>query len=237
MKNWIVFLSLIIMNIPLYSQAVNIGELVNFEKYAIANEKVIDSPNNGNRVVFMGNSITEAWPLRSPDFWKNKDFICRGISGQVSAQMLLRFRSDVIDLEPRVVVILAGTNDIAENSGYISLEKITDNIKSMAEMAEYHGIKVILCSVLPAIDFPWRPGLDPADKIIALNTMLKSYAIKKGYPWVDYYGEMVDMEKGLKVVAIRHPMPYGDDLGHPNATGYQIMENLVEQALEKVMNN
>lgn len=233
MKDWIstlFFLTLIVINFPLLSQQVDVGELANFAKYASANKEVMQLENNGERVVFMGNSITESWPHRSKEFWNNKNYICRGISGQVSAQMLLRFRNDVVDLEPEIVVILAGTNDIAQNRGFVPLEKIADNIKSMAEMADYHGIKVILCSVLPAIDFPWRPGLKPADKIVDLNDMLKEYSDSKGIPWVDYYSAMVDDQKGLQVPAFTSE----DDLVHPNEAGYKVMEKLIVKALDQI---
>ena len=128
----------------------------------------------------MGNSITEVWANMRPDFFKNNSFVGRGISGQTTPQMLVRFRQDVIDLKPEAVVILAGTNDIAGNTGPMTLEMILGNIQSMAELAHANGIKVILCSVLPAYDYPWRPGLKPNVKIPALNEMIKAYAKEKG---------------------------------------------------------
>ena len=161
------------------------------------NAKVDLSQSNGDRVVFMGNSITIGWLREMPDFFKGKPYINRGISGQTTPQMLLRFRQDVIALQPKVVVILAGTNDIAGNTGPSTLEMIADNIKSMAELAKAHGIKVVLASTLPAYDYPWRPGLEPAGKIIALNKMIKSYAQKKGHVYLDYHTAMVDGRSGL----------------------------------------
>lgn len=203
----------------------------NLSKYREANAALAEEINEGRRVVFMGNSITEAWPLRSPAFFTNPSFICRGISGQTSPQMLLRFRSDVIDLNPAVVVILAGTNDIAENTGPITIQGIMDNIKSMTELADQHGIKVILCSVLPAIDFPWRVGLDPAKKIMELNALIKTYARTQNIPYVDYYTAMVDEQGGLKVPEYTT----AKDLVHPNAHGYSQMEALLRPQLAAIM--
>ena len=128
----------------------------------------------------MGNSITEGWSNHEPTFFKNPAYINRGISGQTTPQMLIRFRPDVVDLKPKVVVILAGTNDIAGNTGPSTLKMIADNIQSMAEIAEANGIKVVLASVLPAYDYPWKPGLGPDKKIVRLNKMIKAYAKKAG---------------------------------------------------------
>jgi lysophospholipase L1-like esterase len=176
------------------------------------------------RVVFMGNSITEAWEELHPSFFKGKPYIDRGISGQTSPQMLLRFRADVIDLKPAVVLILAGTNDIAGNTGPSSLEMILDNIKSMTELAEANGIRVVLCSVLPANKFPWSPGIKPAGLIIRLNDMIRDYAHSKGLIYLDYYKAMVDNRKGL-------PKSLSDDGVHPTVAGYEIMESLAEKAI------
>lgn len=192
----------------------------NLEKYRTANESVKPLRPGEFRVVFMGNSITEGWPKHRPEFFTNSEYINRGISGQTTPQMLIRFRPDVIELKPSVVVILAGTNDLARNTGYIPLERIMGNIKSMTELARAHGIEVVLCSVLPAIDFPWRSGLEPAEKIIALNAMIKSYAKEMDIHYVDYYGPLVDSEGGLKVP----DYTTANDLVHPNAKGYELME-------------
>lgn len=181
-----------------------------------------------NRVVFMGNSITEFWSQHSPGFFNVKPYINRGISGQTSPQMLLRFRADVIDLEPAVVVILAGINDIAGNTGPSTLKMILDNIVSMAELAMANGIKVVLCSVLPAREFDWSPGREPAEKIIALNDMIRDYAGENNIIYLDYYSSMVDEWNGLKEA-------YSEDGVHPNAAGYRIMEPLAEQAIIKAL--
>ena len=210
---------------------IDINQYANFEKYREANTKLGLPSKTETRVVFMGNSITEAWKNKSPDFFKKNGYIDRGISGQVTHQMLLRFKADVIDLKPKVVVILAGTNDIAQNSGFVTIEAIAENIFSMAELADYHRIKVILCSVLPAIDYPWHPGLKPAQKIVELNEMLKKYALENNFLYVDYYSNMVDDKGGLKVPDYTSQ----DDLVHPNLTGYKIMERLVEAAIDKAI--
>ena len=194
-------------------------------RYSQANKDLTEPIAGENRVVFMGNSITDAWPV---DFFENKPYFNRGISGQTTPQMLLRFRADVINLKPKVVVILAGVNDIAGNTGPSTLEMITDNIKSMCELATANNIKVILCSVLPANTFPWSPGIEPADSIIELNRRYKEYADKNGHIYLDYYSFMVDKEKGLK-------SEYAEDAVHPNADGYKVMGPLVEKAIKKAL--
>ncbi|MCX6225781.1 MAG: SGNH/GDSL hydrolase family protein [Bacteroidia bacterium] len=181
-----------------------------------------------NRVVFMGNSITEAWETISPDFFAGKPYIDRGISGQTSPQMLLRFRADVIDLKPAVVLIMAGINDIAGNTGPSTLEMIEDNIISMAELAKANGIKPVLCSVMPAYDFPWNRGSKPAEKIVALNKLIRNYAEKNGIIYLDYYSSTVDSRKGLK-------SEYSEDGVHPNVAGYKVMAPLAEAAIAKAL--
>ena len=176
------------------------------------------------RVVFMGNSITEGWLGLYPSFFKNKSYINRGISGQTTPQMLVRFRADVIHLHPKVVVILAGTNDIAGNTGPSTIEMIADNIFSMAELAQVNGIKVVLCSVLPVYDYPWKPGIDPVTKIAKLNSMIKEYAAYNCLEYLDYYTAMVDERLGLKA-----DLTY--DGVHPNTAGYMVMEPITEAAI------
>lgn len=181
-----------------------------------------------DRVVFMGNSITEGWKNIDSAFFSGRQYINRGISGQTTPQMLLRFRQDVIDLKPGVVVLLAGINDIAGNTGAATLESIYGNIVSMAELAKASNIRVIISSVLPAYDFPWRPGLQPAQKVVELNKMLKVYAQRSGSIYVDYFSAMVDDRNGLKT-------SLGDDGIHPNLAGYKIMEPLVEKAIQTAL--
>ena len=184
-----------------------------------------------DRVVFIGNSITEGWVGIRPEFFKGRDYINRGISAQTTPQMLLRFRQDVVDLNPKVVVILAGTNDIAGNTGYTSIDTIVGNIKSMAEIANANDIKVIISSILPAIEYLWKPGLDPASKIISINEKLKSYAEEKGFIYLDYYSSMVDDKGGLKVP----DYTAANDLVHPNKAGYLVMEKLAQKAIDRAL--
>ena len=199
-----------------------------FSRYTEANEKIGQPAPGTNRVVFMGNSITDGWSNARPIFFEGKPYINRGIAGQTTPQMLVRFRADVINLKPSVVVILAGTNDIAENMGPSKLEWIENNIISMIQLAQANGIKVVLCSVLPAFDYPWKPGLQPAEKIVALNKILKADAKKFGLIWVDYFSPMADERKGMKT-------EYSGDGVHPNEAGYKVMEPLVEEAIAKAL--
>ncbi len=195
-----------------------------FGRYAEMNE----TAPKGAKAVFMGNSITDVWAKRRPEFFSENGYIGRGISGQTTSQILVRFRRDVIDLQPLSVVILAGTNDIALNGGYISLENIAGNIASMAELAKVHGIKVIICSVLPAYDYKWRPGLEPADKILELNGLLRRYAEMNGCVYVDYHSVMKDERNGL-------PEKYSTDGVHPTDAGYEIMESIIKPAIENTL--
>src|SRR3982751_6638486 len=148
----------------------------NLAKYRDANATVVPPAKGENRVVFIGNSITEGWAQYFPTMFAGKPYINRGIGGQTTPQMLIRFRQDAIALQPKVVVILAGINDIAGNTGPSTLEMIEDNLASLTELAQSNGIRVVLSSVLPVYDYPWRPGLEPAPKIAALNAWMKSYA-------------------------------------------------------------
>lgn len=179
-------------------------------------------------VVFMGNSITEGWFNYHPDFFKKNNFACRGIGGQTSSEMLVRFRQDVIELRPRVVAILAGTNDIAMNNGYIALENTFQNIVSMCELAKFNGIKVLLCSVTPAAYFNWRPQVEPAKIIPKLNKMLREYAeATEGVEWVDYFTPMVGEDKAMRA-------EYSPEGSHPNGEGYKVMERIVVPAINKI---
>jgi lysophospholipase L1-like esterase len=182
-----------------------------------------------NRVVFMGDSITEGWHFTGAEGWFNgKPYVNRGISGQTSPQMLVRFRQDVIALQPKVVVILAGTNDIAGNTGPMTLEQTEDNLASMAELAAAHHIRVVLCSVLPAFDFPWKPGLDPAPKILQINAWIKNYAAQKGFVFVDFHTAMKDGRDGL-------PATLSHDGVHPLPAGYAVMTPLVEAGIAQAL--
>ncbi|WP_347158839.1 SGNH/GDSL hydrolase family protein [Pontibacter chitinilyticus] len=200
----------------------------NLGRYHEANMQLKAPAANENRVVFMGNSITDAWINASPEFFKNNNYIDRGISGQTTPQMLIRFRPDVIALKPKAVVILAGTNDIAGNTGPSTLEMIEDNLASMAQLAKANGIKVILSSVLPVYDYPWKPGLQPAEKIITLNNWIKDYAAKNDMIYLDYFPAMADERNGMKAA-------YSKDGVHPNKEGYTVMEGLVKKAIAKAL--
>ena len=194
------------------------------EHFKEANMKLPPPKPGENRVVFMGDSITEAWHLDK--FFPGKPYINRGISGQTTPQMLVRFRQDVIDLKPKVVVILAGTNDIAGNTGPMTLEQTEDNLASMAELARANHIRVVLCSVTPAFDFPWSPGMTPAPKVIALNAWIRKYADEKGHVYVDYHSAMKDGRDGL-------PAALSKDGVHPLPAGYAIMTPLAEVGIAK----
>lgn len=196
----------------------------NLAAYAGKNAALGPPAKHENRVVFMGDSITEFWDKKTSDLFANKSYINRGISGQTTPQMLVRFRPDVINLKPKVVVILAGTNDVAGNTGPASVEMIEGNIASMAELAKANGIKVILSSVLPAAAFYWIPEIKPAAAITALNKWIKEYSDRNGFVYVDYYSPMVDEKMGLK-------REYSGDGVHPNGAGYKVMNPLVESAI------
>ena len=196
-----------------------------YARYENANASLAKAPS----VVFMGNSITQCWYEMHPDYFNDNNFAGRGISGQVTQQMMSRFRADVIDLDPRAVVILAGTNDVARNNGYISLEHIAQNIESMIQLAQTNRIKVILCSVLPVKQYKWRKDLgDVSKQIVDLNKMLKKLARKYGCKWVDFYSPMVDREGGLDG-------RYTKDGVHPTPAGYDLMEEIIAPKLKRYM--
>lgn len=193
----------------------------NYGRYAEANAALTTAP----AVVFMGNSITDGWDNAHPEFFTDNNFTCRGIGGQVSSQMLCRFRADVIDLRPKAVVILAGTNDIAGNNGPIESEHIAENIVSMAELALAAGIRPIICSVLPAAKYPWRPEVESVpEKIRALNDRLRQYAAERGLTWVDYYSAMDAGDGSMR-------SEYTRDGVHPTPEGYAVMEAVIRPAL------
>ena len=178
------------------------------------------------RVVFYGDSITDAWVYNGGKFFPGRPYVNRGISGQTTPQMLVRFRQDVVDLHPEAVVILAGTNDIAGNTGPSTQEMIEDNFKGMVEIAKANGIRVILASVLPVAKYPWRPAVaDVAQKIEALNVWIKGYCAQEKLTYLDYWTAMAGPDGGMKPgISI--------DGVHPNGAGYAIMEPLAEAAIE-----
>jgi lysophospholipase L1-like esterase len=195
-------------------------------RYHAANEELRKQPSDPNRVVFMGDSITDSWPLA--DSFPGKHYVNRGISGQTTAQMLVRMYADVIALQPVAMVLLAGTNDIAGNNGPQTLEMIKHNLMAMVELAQVHNIRVILCALTPVSDkVPGRKQSDhrpPAD-IVKLNAWLKEYSAKIKVPYVDYYSAVVDAQGELG-------RGYTDDGLHPNARGYQLMQTAVAKALD-----
>ena len=201
----------------------------NLKRFQQENSELMLAKAHEHRVVFMGNSIIEGWLSIRPEFFKNKPYVNRGISGQTTPQMLVRFRQDVIHLKPSTVVLLAGINDIAENTGPSTIEMIANNIISMAELAKANHINVIICSVLPANNFPWREGLKPAEKVRKLNAILQSYSYENKLAYVDYYSAMVNDSNGLK-------KELGEDGIHPNKNGYLIMEPILEKAIKKYIN-
>jgi lysophospholipase L1-like esterase len=199
------------------------------KRYREANGK-LDAPAPGeNRVVFMGDSITDGWARYFSTQFPGKSYIGRGISAETTQQMLIRFRPDVIALKPKAVVILAGTNDIAGNTGRSTQEMIQDNLISMIDLAEQNKIKVVLVSVLPAFDYWWQPGMQPAEKIVALNAWMKDYAAKRGVVFVDCHTPLSDGKHGLE-------KQYSPDGVHPNATGYAVMAPLVEAGIQEALN-
>jgi lysophospholipase L1-like esterase len=205
---------------------VDFGDLARFKD---ADATLAPPAADEKRVVFMGDSITQGWKIEGPaGTFPGKPYVNRGISGETTPQMLVRFRQDVIDLKPAVVIILAGTNDIAGNTGPMTLEQSESNLESMADLATANGIRVVLCSVLPAYDFPWNPGQAPAQKIAVLNAWIRGYAAAKGYPYVDYYSAMKDERGGL-------PATLSRDGVHPLPAGYAIMTPLAETGIETAL--
>jgi lysophospholipase L1-like esterase len=198
------------------------------ERYR-ADNAALGLPRPGEqRVVFMGNSITEGWAKYFAAMFPGKPYVGRGISGQTTPQMLVRFRQDVIALQPAVVVILGGTNDIAGNTGPSTLEMIEDNLASMTELARANGIAVVLSSVLPVYDYPWKPGLEPAPKIVALNAWMKQYASTHGAVYLDYHSAMADARQGMKA-------DLASDGVHPTEAGYRVMAPLAERAIAEAL--
>jgi lysophospholipase L1-like esterase len=196
----------------------------NLARYQAQNGQLGAPAPGENRVVFYGDSITDGWGRVQGAFFPGKPYVNRGISGQTTPQMLVRFRQDVVALKPKVVVILAGTNDIAGNTGPATPEMIQDNFMSMVDIAKANDIRVVLSSILPASDYPWKPGMDPGPKIVAMNTWLKDYAAKRGLVYLDYYPAVVDDKLGMKV-------ELASDGVHPTKAGYDIMSPLAERAI------
>jgi acyl-CoA thioesterase-1 len=200
----------------------------NLARYRDANAALGAPAASENRVVFIGNSITDGWARWFPAMFPGKPYVGRGISGQTTPQMLARFRQDVVALKPKVVVILAGINDIAGNTGPSTQAMIADNLMSMTDIAKANGIRVVLSSVLPAYDFPWRRGLEPAPKVVALSAWIKQYAQQAGVVYLDYHSKMADARGGL-------PPELAGDGVHPTEAGYRIMAPLAEAAIQQAL--
>jgi lysophospholipase L1-like esterase len=200
------------------------------ERYKAANATLGPVAPDEDRVVFYGDSITDAWGRRpdTGEFFPGKPYVNRGISGQTTPQMVVRFRQDVINLHPRAVVILAGTNDVAGNTGPMTPEMTEDNFRSMVDLAKANGIRVIVASILPAADYPWKPGMAPAGKIKTLNAWLAGYALNHSITYLDYYSAMADDNGGMKA-------GLSSDGVHPNAKWYAIMAPLAQAAIDKVL--
>lgn len=219
---------LLIWQVSFFLNDVNAQDWGNLEKYQKANAALMESDETDINAVFMGNSITEGWYAAHPDFFHSHKFVGRGISGQTTPQMLLRFRQDVIALQPKLVVILAGTNDIAGNTGPMTLAQIRDNIWSMAQLARANGIVPVVCSVLPAQTYHWRPKKQPDIEIPKLNALLKSLCLQENMTYVDYFSTMDNGENGLS-------KDLAEDGVHPTEKGYTVMEELILKAIEPLL--
>lgn len=221
MKNFsLLFLTMIFSEILVAQDWPNLG------RFRDANEALGAPKKDEQRVVFIGNSITEGWLNADAGFFTKNNLINRGIGGQTTPQMVLRFRQDVIDLKPVAVVILAGINDIAGNTGPSTLKMIEDNFKNMVQLAMQNGIHVILCTLLPSNKIPWRNNINPSDMITELNKWIKDYAALHSLNVADYYSLLVDEQNGL-------PEKYSADGVHVNKDAYQIMEQAILPIIEK----
>ena len=211
---------------PPVSAAQSAGDWSGLSLYREANRSVWQRTSAGGRVIFFGDSITQGWDLDQS--FSAAGYVNRGLSSQTTAQMLLRFRQDVVALKPQVVVILAGTNDIAENTGPTTLEEIEGNLMSMADLAKINGIRVVLSSILPAGQYPWRPEIQPIEKIAALNTWLAAYASGHKLIYIDYFSEMQDGKHWMR-------SELSPDGVHPNAAGYALMKTVAEPAISRAL--
>lgn len=227
MKYFTFFVAVLFLRISAFGQnETPMLNWVNYAKYDKENALLPPVKKGSKRVVFMGNSITQMWKITDSLFFATNGFIDRGIGGEGTAQMLLRFRQDVIEIGATTVVIKAGINDIAENAGVQTNEQIVGNIQCMAELAKANNIRVIIASVLPANIIPWKKEIYPADRVIAINKMLKDYCRKMKFTYIDYYSALVDSNKGL-------PEKYSYDGVHVNLAAYKIMEEIVLKELKK----
>ncbi|WP_231463163.1 GDSL-type esterase/lipase family protein [Pedobacter sp. Leaf132] len=201
----------------------------NLSKYKKENSEIGLPKKGEKRVIFLGSSIFEFWKQKDPEYFIKNAYVDRGISGQLSPQLLIRFRQDVIDLKPKAVIILAGSNDLAGNKGHVSNKIILDNIKSMTELAKKHRIKVILCKYLPIYEYPWNKSLKSvAEQIISLNEEIVAYADKENLTILDYFSPLADERNGQKA-------EYTTDGVHPSLAGYKVMEVITDEAIRKTI--
>ncbi|MCR5243831.1 MAG: acylhydrolase [Bacteroidales bacterium] len=220
MKRILIFFVLLSLSAMMSAQ--NNKDWAKLGRYAEDNAKITKSP----KAVLYGDSITDGWPKHDEAFFKEHDFVGRGIGGQTTEEMLVRFRQDVINLKPKYVVILAGINDVALNNGYISNETTVGNIISMCELAKLHKIKPIICSLTPADSFRWRKEVtDVVEQVRNINTMLQEYARKNHIPYVNYFDAMKDENDALK-------KDLGYESVHPNLEGYKVMESVLLKTLK-----
>ena len=223
MKKSAIFILFLAMTFSGFSQ-----DWFGFNRFRADNERII---KNGTfpDVVFMGNSITEYWAYYHPEFFSEHNYCGRGIGGQTSAQMLLRFTADVIDLHPKAVVIMAGTNDVAHNDYWVEPEKVVDNVVAMCQLARANGIEPIISSIPPCAGFVWNPDIqNAAQTIVEINKSLKAYADANQIVYVDYHAALADDQNGF-------PKSLSDDGCHPNPDTYFIMETLVLKAIGEVV--
>jgi lysophospholipase L1-like esterase len=223
MKKSSIIILFLIMTITGYSQ-----DWFRFNDYKADNERIIAN-KEFPEVVFMGNSITENWAFFHPEFFREHNYLGRGIGGQTSAHMLVRFKTDVIDLHPKVVVIMAGTNDVAHNDFWVAPDQVVNNVISMCMLAEANGIVPIISAIPPCASFVWRPEIEnAAQTIVDINKCLKAYAESKGFVYVDYHAALADENDAFQP-------SLSDDGCHPNPDTYFTMEELVMQAISKVL--
>ncbi|MFN7987763.1 MAG: GDSL-type esterase/lipase family protein [Thermoanaerobaculia bacterium] len=196
------------------------------ERYRDENARLGPPSCDEGRVVFFGDSITEGWIHALPELFAGRPWVDRGIGGETTARMLARFRQDVLSLEPEVLVLLAGTNDVACNDGPTTPETTLANLAAMVELARGSGIRVVLATLPPALDFPWRPGLVPAPQIVSLNARIREYARRERIVLVDYHAAMADAAGGMRA-------GLSEDGVHPNRAGYEVMAPLAEAAIRE----
>ena len=223
MKKYIILIILATMSFFGYSQ-----DWFGFNRYQADNERIIAS-GDYPEVVFMGNSITELWAIYHPEFFSSNNYCGRGISGQTSAQMLVRFTADVVNLHPKAVVIMAGTNDVAHNDYWVEPERVVENIVAMCDLALAHDIVPIISSIPPCSEFVWRKEIENVGQtIVEINRVLKTYADEKGLVYVDYHSAFVDENLGF-------PKTLSEDGCHPDPDTYFTMEDLVLKAIREVL--